>query len=782
MKAIILSCNEGSRLRPVTCSIPQSMLPVMGRSLIEHTVRSLYRYKIEDITFMSDYLTDTVRKHFDSLSGYHISFSHAKPLGDIINEDDVLVIADSILTDIDFGKAIEVFKNKACTTLITFPDLPFCQFGCVHTDSEGFASKYIRCPDFTHCTGHTFSGIMIIPKGTTVKETSDLPSLVESLFEGGKKINSYSPNCYIRNISDFEVYHKCNRDFMDKKINLPFPCDERAPGVWIDENATVMQGSVLVPPVYVGKGSIVSKGARLEAYTQLLEEVSVDCFANIKRSIVMNSCHIDEGVSLRGAIVCSGSDIGYESAVYEGSVIASGCTLGKHCTVKSGVHIWPEKHIDDESIISENIVWGENCGHSLFFDGCAYGIINREITPEFCSVLAGSVCRVLGKKIAVSSGSGGAGAMIKNALLSGIQSAGGIAYDLGEQPLAITRSGVKFYGLDGAIALSCRKKDGCLYGSLDILNGCGANVENEELQKISVLTQSRDFSRENPLKIHDGEFLFEYKLYYLKQLINSTSKKPLGKKILIHCPILWAKELLESAAHDLKCSFVFTDTSQKEHFLVELSDASYDFGAIFDYKCETVTLISGHGQILSEFDYDALTSLIIMKSFKNATIYVPESAPESIDVMAEKYGATIYRTLISPPHLMNELSKEDRKMFLHQFIYRFDAVGTIILLSDFLYSHNTTIDRLAGEIPASYMVNTNISYKGRNCRELMQKICKKHNQDSDGSRDFVKIDFENGWVIIVPKKSESAINVISHGFSKEYAREIADIFMDDLSD
>ena len=64
----------------------------------------------------------------------------------------------------------------------------------------------------------------------------------------------------------------------------------------------------------------------------------------------------------------------------------------------------------------------------------------------------------------------------------------------------------------------------------------------------------------------------------------------------------------------------------------------------------------------------------------------------------------------------------------------------------------------------------------------MHKICKKHNQDSDGSRDFVKIDFENGWVIIVPKKSESAINVISHGFSKEYAREIADIFMDDLSD
>ena len=208
MKAIILSCTEGSRLRPVTCSIPQSMLPVMGRPMIEHMVRSLYRHKIEDITFMSDYLTDTVRKHFDSLPQYRIGFSPLKPIGKIINEDDVLVISDSILSDIDFGKVLEVFENKNCTTLVTCPEFPFCQFGCVHTDSEGIVSKYVRCPDFTHCTGQSFSGIMIIPKGTEVKEASELPSILEKIFESGKKIFSYSPNCYIGNISDFEAYHK----------------------------------------------------------------------------------------------------------------------------------------------------------------------------------------------------------------------------------------------------------------------------------------------------------------------------------------------------------------------------------------------------------------------------------------------------------------------------------------------------------------------------------------------------------------------------------------------
>ena len=64
MKAIILSSGEGTRLRPVTCTIPVSMLPVMGRPLMEHTVRHLARHGITDITVATDYLSEKVKSHF----------------------------------------------------------------------------------------------------------------------------------------------------------------------------------------------------------------------------------------------------------------------------------------------------------------------------------------------------------------------------------------------------------------------------------------------------------------------------------------------------------------------------------------------------------------------------------------------------------------------------------------------------------------------------------------------------------------------------------------------
>ena len=494
----------------------------------------------------------------------------------------------------------------------------------------------------------------------------------------------------------------------------------------------------------------------------------------------MDNTTVNEGSSLRGTIVGKGADIGFESAAYEGSVIGFGTKLGKHCTLRSGVHVWPEKYIEDESTVCENVIWENSSSRSLFSDGSANGVINREITPEFAATLGRCAVSVLGKKIAVSEGGSIGGSMIKNALIAGIQSGGGKAYDLGEQPLPITRSAIRFYSLDGGVALSSYEREGTCQGCIDIMNSLGADIENTELRRLEQLVSSGEGKRESATQICEAEYLFEYKLYYLKQLINSTSGRPLGARLLINCPSLWAQDLLKSAAKDLECVFTFTG-SEGEAFFQSLKSGDYDFGVICDYKCETLSIVKNSGERLSEFDYYALTSLIIMKSFPRATVFVPASAPDSIEIMAKKYTATVRRTQISPPHLMNELSKNNRKPFLHQFIYRFDAVGAIILLLDFLHAKNTTVEALQREIPTTHTVCTDISCALSTQTEILKELCNNHNVVQDESQDAIKVTFENGWVLVVPKRTESVINVISHAFSQEYAQEIADIFTDEIT-
>jgi len=782
LKAIIITDSEGNRLRPLTCTSPKAMLPVLGRPLCEHTLRLLRRHGITDITFITGYCGDAVKKYFEKLElpGVFISFAERKDLEKIISTDDAVIISGSLLTDFDIEKLLLYHDAKGSVlTAVTRIKTDFPEYGTVKTDSTALVTDFARSTSLEHTLpANCISGILVVSKNAPVKDYKNVWLYAKHLLENGAPVYSYPASDYIADICDIDSYFKATRDFLDKKINLPFLYDEKEPGVWVAPDATVEQGSVIVPPVFIGSKSIIERGVRLEAYSVIGKETLVGSGAGIKRSIIMDNAKIGSGSTIRNAVICKNSEAGFESALYEKSILAEGSVIGKHCTLRPGVRIWPGKFIEDESIVSSNIIWENTAPRSLFSEGCVTGRINGEITPEFAARLGLATGRLLGGKIAVSGDRGGGSSMIKNAIISGIQSSGMTAYDFGEQPLPITRSGIRFYSLSGGLSLSTFKRDGAWFVSIDVINSSGANIETDELKKLEEYVSSGDIPRVIAPSINEAEYLFEYKLYYLKQLINSTSKKGLGAKLLIHCPGAWGEELLKSAAADLECEFTFTG-HHDPHFLSEqMKSGNYDIGVIIDYKCEALTLITKDGVILSEFDYAALVSLIIMKSFPSAVIYTPFSSPDSIEELASKYNATVHRTELSPPNIMNELSKKEETMFLQQFIYRFDAVGALIKLLDFLHTSSVTLSELLTEIPKSYVINTSVCCPGLKQPETVTKLSKKYTGERLGSSDSIRLSFENGWVIIVPKKNQSAIHVISHGLSEEYAREIADICTD----
>ncbi len=782
MKAVIISSGDGTRLRPVTCSVPHCMLPVMGRPVIEHTTKILYRYNIKNIGIMSTYLTDEIKKHF-SLLETSVEFYPPESLAQLIEKDDLLLISDSIITDIDLEELISVHNHSGsdATVVLSHCSRTF-HYGIFCTDKDGFASAYNPFCDFTQVIGTPFMGIAVIKKGTNLNDVKSLPVLCEKLLKNKYSVYCHTTSSYIADISDFDSYRKCCRDFMDKKIRLPFPCEEKAPSVWIDDGATVMQGAIITPPVYIGKDSFVNKGARVEAYSQILRNVTLNCHSDIKRSIVMDNTYISEGVSLRGAILGENCFIGEDCAAYEGSVVGFGTKLGNRCTVRTSVHVWPDKFIEDGTVINNNITWENTTRNTLLFPGKAEGILNRELSPEFAVALGRTLTHLIGKKIAVSCEDDGAGLMLKNALVSGIQSGGGKAYDMGEQPLPITRSAVRFYALDGAVSMSVRQDKLPAFATLDIINSDGINLDRSTTEKLGQIMKDVPAGNWSQLKISSPEFLYEYKLYYLKRLINSTSGKPLGKNILIHAPSVWAKELLKSAAKDLRCNFVFTDISDKDAFGKKLTEGKFDFGAICDYRCETLTLIAKDGYVLSEFDYCVMTSLLIMKIFPSSIICVPESCPDNIDSLAKKYKAKIIRTSLNPPHLMTELSKSNNKMFLYQFVFRFDAVGSIIILLDLLHENTLTIEELLSEIPPAETFTTEIDLPRENQSLAFKHLYTLRKTEIPQTEDSVRINFENGWVMIVGDKDRSLLKIISHSHDKEYAREIADICIDDIAD
>lgn len=68
LSALIMAGGEGSRLRPITESIPKPMVEVGGLPLIEHQVRNLVAIGIKSIYISLNYLGHMIEEHFSKLN------------------------------------------------------------------------------------------------------------------------------------------------------------------------------------------------------------------------------------------------------------------------------------------------------------------------------------------------------------------------------------------------------------------------------------------------------------------------------------------------------------------------------------------------------------------------------------------------------------------------------------------------------------------------------------------------------------------------------------------
>lgn len=83
MKAIIMAGGKGTRLRPLTCSTPKPMLPVLNRPVIDYTIDLLKKYGIYEIGVTLQYMPNAIINHLNE-TDFGTSFEYfieTVPLG-----------------------------------------------------------------------------------------------------------------------------------------------------------------------------------------------------------------------------------------------------------------------------------------------------------------------------------------------------------------------------------------------------------------------------------------------------------------------------------------------------------------------------------------------------------------------------------------------------------------------------------------------------------------------------------------------------------------------------
>jgi len=156
MKAFLLAAGVGSRLRPMTDTVPKCMVPLGGRPLLDIWLDALDRAGVDEVLVNLHYLPDVVARHLSSRTEPPAvrTFYEPELLGSagtlvanrdwVHAEDFFLACYADNLTDFDLRSLIEEHRRRSPIATLTAFHSP--------DPASGGVMCLTRFPRFRHRT------------------------------------------------------------------------------------------------------------------------------------------------------------------------------------------------------------------------------------------------------------------------------------------------------------------------------------------------------------------------------------------------------------------------------------------------------------------------------------------------------------------------------------------------------------------------------------------------------------------------------------------------------
>ncbi len=153
---MILAGGLGTRLRPLTITVPKPMVPVGGTPYLEFQLRLLRQQSITDIVLLTGYLGEQIEEYFGDGSNFGLSIRYSReqqPLGTggalreagpLLSDSFLVIYGDSYLP-IEYGDVLEMLAASPAQGVVTVYDNRAEDTGVTNNislDPEGFVTNY----------------------------------------------------------------------------------------------------------------------------------------------------------------------------------------------------------------------------------------------------------------------------------------------------------------------------------------------------------------------------------------------------------------------------------------------------------------------------------------------------------------------------------------------------------------------------------------------------------------------------------------------------------------
>jgi mannose-1-phosphate guanylyltransferase len=355
MQAVILSGGQGTRLRPLTSTMPKPAVPMVNRPMLWFMIDWLRTHGVEEIVMSMGYKADGLRNALDAAGHEGVSITYVEepePLGTAgavkfaeqhLDERFIVLNGDTLA---DYDLSAEIAQHEATgarATLALVPVEDATAYGVVLTDSEHRVEAFLEkpsaedAPDDPRINAGAYildrDVLEMIPAGENRSFEHDVfPQLV------GNGIYAYDAEGYWLDLGTPERYVEATRDLLSGKVHSYLDALRGDDGNVVPAGID-LEGVTLTAPVVIGEGASVGHGTRLGPDTVIgaNTEIAVDC--RVERSVVMDGSRLATGASVEDSIVGPSVVLGFGATVQDESVVGEGAYIDPGATVGNGARI-----------------------------------------------------------------------------------------------------------------------------------------------------------------------------------------------------------------------------------------------------------------------------------------------------------------------------------------------------------------------------------------------------------------------------------------------------------
>lgn len=303
MKAIIFPYVPTNDLAPLTDWLPEFLLPVANKPIVEHSLELLVRNGIQDIMLVLRHLPFETEKYFGDGSRWGATISYALP-GNYRY----------------FAEALKRITTQPSEPYLCLPapmitDLQINRFISAHYDGQGdctLAAANGKPNGLSVTSPHDFAGnqacpMILSPQAVTVlcreQVLPDWLAIVTAITRHGLRSNTYHDNFSQQSIETLQDYLLVNQLVIQEKFpEIIIPGKKHKPGIWIGHGSKIHPQAQLTPPLLIGQNCHIGRSI-LESESIIGDHVIIENDVTIKKSIILKDTYLGSHLEVNEMVI-----------------------------------------------------------------------------------------------------------------------------------------------------------------------------------------------------------------------------------------------------------------------------------------------------------------------------------------------------------------------------------------------------------------------------------------------------------------------------------------------